>query len=463
MNMYIFSIRFVGMFHISPFLGDCIDRIEKTLIYKTEEQVKLLVGHYSPEQWIRGPAGSGKTMLLLEKAESLASSILKHEKNEKILIVCFNSALRKKLQLILETLLMKRCDGIQIESIRNVLDVKTFAKLIVDVLSLCQAPSSEKKKEDAVRVASKLLSSQQSKFCRKYDHILVDEGQDLYGSKWPDLLKMMHKSSVTSNVDEEVKIEDLKKPIGIFWVMYDTNQYLYFSKKVLESLTRYLQNSAELKEVLRNTGNIFKQSKKYYKSLMMPENGIRLGHQEDGLKIEWHTSLESENVSDYEGARIIIPCLKKLLKEHVQERDICILVQKVDKRKTLSWALSKKSIETQNAENLVERNENKIVVESIRCFKGLESKVVILYNPLYKDDSESNGCAKELLYTAVSRCCCYLIVITTEAGGEALVSAQGIQEMTDDRAQQVPQQFPTWSHLDSNREPFQSPMDIDTE
>lgn len=66
----------------------------------------------------------------------------------------------------------------------------------------------------------------------------------------------------------------------------------------------------------------------------------------------------------------------------------------------------------------------------------------------------SNGCAKELLYTAVSRCCCYLIVITTKAGGEALISAQGIQEMTDDRAQQVPQQFPTWPHLDSNREPF---------
>ena len=215
--------------------------------------------------------------------------------------------------------------------------------------------------------------------------------------------------------------------------------------------------------MLRNTGNIFKQSEKYFKSLMTSENGITLGHQEYGLPIKWDTSLESKVISDDKGASTIIPHLKDLCREHVQERDICILVETVAKRKSFRQALLKNSVETQTADNLVEKNDNKIVVESIRCFKGLESKVVILYNPPYEDDSESNGCAKELLYTAVSRCCCYLIVITTEAGGEALISAQGIQEMTDDRAQQVPQQFPTWPHLDSNREPFQSPMDIDTE
>ena len=445
------------MVHVSPLLDNCINHIEETLMFKTVEQVELLVGHYPPKLWIRGPAGSGKTMLLLEKAESLASSILEHKKNENILIVCFNAVLCKKLQSVLETQLVKSPD------LKNFLDVKTFTKLILDVTGSRRIPLSNDEKEAAVSSAFKRLSTQTSEFRGKYDHILVDEGQDLFGSKWPDVLELMHKSSVTSNVNEEAELEDLMKPTGFFWVMYDTNQYLYFSKELLKLFSGYLQNSAELKKVLRNTGNIFKQSEKYFKSLMTSENGITLGHREDGLPIKWDTSLENKVISDDKGASKIIPHLKYLRGEHVQERDICILVETAAKRKLFRQALSEYSVETQTADNLVEKNDNKIVVESIRCFKGLESKVVILYNPPYEDDSESSRCAKELLYTAVSRCCCYLIVITTKAGGEALISAQGVQETTDNRAQQVPQLFPTSSHLDSNREPFQSPMDIDTE
>ena len=363
------------MVHVSPLLDNCINRIEKTLMFKTVEQVELLVGHYPPKLWIRGPAGSGKTMLLLEKAESLASSILEHKKNENILIVCFNAVLCKKLQSVLETQLVKS-PGLK-SVIRNFLDVKTLSKLIIDVTGLPRIPLNRNEKEVAVSFAFKLLSTQTSDFYGKYDHILVDEGQDLFGSNWPDLLNLMHKSSVTPNFNEEAELEDWMKPTGFFWVMYDTNQYLYFSKELLKLFSRYLQNSAELKKVLRNTGNIFKQSEKYFKSLMTSENGITLGHHEYGLPIKWDTSLESKVISDDKGASTIIPHLEDLRREHVQERDICILVEKVAIRKSFSQALSKNSVETQTADNLVEKNDDKIVVESIRCFKGLESKVVI--------------------------------------------------------------------------------------
>ena len=131
-------------------------------------------------------------MLLLEKAESLASSILEHKKNENILIVCFNAVLCKKLQSVLETKLVK-CPGLK-SVIRNFLDVKTFSKLIIDVTGLPRIPLSRNEKEAAVSFAFELLSTQTSSsdFYGKYDHILVDEGQDLFGSKWPDLLELMH-------------------------------------------------------------------------------------------------------------------------------------------------------------------------------------------------------------------------------------------------------------------------------
>ena len=426
--MCIFSIRFVGLIYVSPLLGHCIDRIGKTLMVKTENQVKLLAGCFPRQLWIRGPAGSGKTMLLLEKAESLASSILESKKNEEILIVCFNSVLCMKLESMLETLLMKRFADRTRVMIRRVLHVETFSKLVVDVLGLTQASSLKSMREKAVKEAFVKLSQKKSVFYRKYDHILVDEGQDLFGSKWPDLLKLMHKSFATPICNGEAELQDSTKPIGFFWVMYDTNQHLSFARELLELFSGYLQNSAELTQVLRNTGNIFEQSKKYFKSLMTPENGITLGHREYGLPIKWNTSLESRMVSDNQGASTIIPHLKDLLREHVEEKNICILVETEVKSESFRQALSNNGFETQTAANLVEKNDNKIVVESIGCFKGLESKVVILYNPPYEDDSKINGCTKELLYTAVSRCYCYLIVITTEAGGKALKSKQGIQE-----------------------------------
>lgn len=133
----------------------------------------------------------------------------------------------------------------------------------------------------------------------------------------------------------------------------------------------------------------------------------------------------------------------------VQERDISILVETVEKRNSIRHTLSNISIETQTADSLVAENANEIVVESISHFKGLESKVVILYNPPYEDDSGINGCTIELLYTAVSRCFCYLI-ITTQAGCRALWSDQRIQEITGNTAQQGPWQFPTRSPWDRN-------------
>ena len=88
-------------------------------------------------------------------------------------------------------------------------------------------------------------------------------------------------------------------------------------------------------------------------------------------------------------------------------------------------------IQTQNASDLFgyDLYENKVVVESIRRFKGLESKVVVLYNPpFFQDINWSVKKVKKLLYTAVSRCFCYLVVITTKHGCNALRSEEGITE-----------------------------------
>ena len=52
--------------------------------------------------------------------------------------------------------------------------------------------------------------------------------------------------------------------------------------------------------------------------------------------------------------------------------------------------------------------------------------MVILYNPPFQDDPSI--CTKELLYTAMSRCSCFLVVISTKEGCKSLKSDVGVNE-----------------------------------
>ena len=396
------------MVHVSPLLSTCVDKSERTLVFKTTEQVKILAGHYPPKLWIRGPAGSGKTFLLLEKVETLASDILKRKLDEKILVVCFNSVLRKDLEVKLHSHLDKR-----FPAVASVLECKTFHQLIMDVIGLKKPPSSVKDQDSAVAKALNHLQKKTSRFCGKYSHIFVDEGQDLYGCEWPKVLEQMHKSSV-----EDAELGGLKKS-GFFWVMYDSNQYLYFSKQKLTSHAVYLRESAELNKVFRNTENIFKQSTKYFTSWMPHESPVVLGHNVVGLPIRWDESLTRE------GIQAITRHVRELQDHKVQARDICILVENQEIRDNVMMELLEGAkMECQTGDDVVAGKDNVIVVESIRRFKGIESKVVTLFDPPFENDVGN----KELLYTAVSRCVCYLTVITTQEGCKALQSNQGVKE-----------------------------------
>ena len=386
---------------------DHINYDDEIMVFLTKKQMKVLEGFCSPEQWIRGPAGSGKTYLLIEKAVTLAKGILfdPTKANEKILVLCFNSVLRKA---ILKAIKRMLPEGTNVGSF---LDCVTFTKLIVDLAGLSRAPNSYEDKERSVNWA---LEKRKSTGGAMFDHILVDEGQDLYGEMWPELLRHMHKNRYLSE-------EDFLAKAGTFWVMFDMNQYLYFAKKQAYSLFQYLRSSLLLNKVFRNTRNVFEQSKKYFSD----NSPITLGHAVCGLPIRWDASLVSRDVDDQSGAHFIVQWIGKL-QNHVNPKDICILVETQGKQTTLSRVIESIGVKSQTGDDLVEKSFNYVVVESIRRFKGMESKVVILYNPPYKADQFSN-CTKELLYTAVSRCSCLLVVITTKEGWQNLQSNVGIK------------------------------------
>ena len=368
--------------------------------------MQALSDNSSAQKWIVGPAGSGKTCVIVEKVIQLAKKILLHSLNEKILVVCDNKPLSVMLRKSFEGALT---DLLQGEELSSVVDVKTFDKLLRDIIG-----SSFNLNDGDKNVMRALYSLHQCTFSERsstsYEHIFVDEGQDLYSDKWPALLKKLHRSS-EGPADNDLEPRYL-------WVCYDSNQHLHLSKEQLSPLLREnLRGSTRLYQVVRNTKKIFSQFVKYFEPTVQPLKPVGVYHGEDGLNINWDDSLKSGAAS---GEQAIVKHLEYLTKNGVQSRDICILFRDANKQ-TLDLNLG---VEIQNAEELWTNPENnKVVVDSIRRFKGLQSKVVILYDPPFY---EAEMKTRELLYTAFSRCYCYLIVISTARGCHALQSLAGL-------------------------------------
>ena len=396
---------------------------------------------FSPDRWIAGPAGSGKTSLLIERVILLANYIISDNLDQKILVVCYNKPLSLKISRTIEHALKVPYDiqkQDQGEKPRSVVDVKTFDKILTDINGSFRRNDEEQR---VVMALEKLQRDTSSAFKHRYDHIFVDEGQDLYHAEWPRLLKMMHtESSEASGYAANFNPR-------YFWVFYDSNQHLHLSKEEAVPVNE-LTYSHRLHRILRNTEKVFTQVNKYFEPLLNTSDLVGVYHREVGLEIKWDDSLESEETtSDTNRGQSVVKHVDYLKRNDVEDKDICVLVRDIVTRDNLIPYLQGAGMVCQNAEELYTKAiNNKVVVESIRRFKGLESKVVILYDPPY--DAERDLKTKELLYTAFSRCLCYLVVISTEEGCESLKSEAGLCA--------IPGAFPS-----SSQQLASEPVDMD--
>ena len=398
-------------------LSKSIDDDKKKLEMCTKQQLSVVLDS-EPKKWITGPAGSGKTWLLMKKVLMLAKKALLKGSEEKILVACYNKPLSMMFKHKFKDKLFSFLKSGELE---EVVEVKTFESLLFDVTGP-RSGDSDQEKENHVAQALEVVE-QRSAFAQQYDHVFVDECQDLYGNRWQTLFERLLK-------DEDEDDSSFDEPKHL-WFLYDTNQYLRLSEEQYKQHWKSIRKSTKLTKVFRSTERIFDQSKKYFRAENSDAEPIVLGHSVRGLEITWDNSLKSREVTEDAGAAYIAKHIKELHRNKVVGKDICILTQNVEIREGISSELNKMRIQTQNAADLFgyDLYENKVVVESIRRFKGLESKVVVLYNPpFFQDINWSVKKVKKLLYTAVSRCFCYLVVITTKHGCNALRSEEGITE-----------------------------------
>lgn len=327
-------------FHVVPKLKIRIGELEKSYIQLTKQQTVLL--DFLEEQKtavIHGLAGTGKTVIAMEKAKRLAA------KQETILFLCFNSFLRDMLRSNNEesNIIIHNAPSLALEimgksnsSIENIIsEFEDYLEVIFEV-------------EDW-----------------KYKNVIVDEGQDLDDR----LLNRLY--------------ELVKDKHGCFYVFYDRNQYIMGNQ-----LPNWI-NEAECKLVLqkncRNTAEIYKTSCSMMGLTNINHNDIH----GDKPILKLCNNNDEQNI-------IVDSFIKNMIKEGLVSEDIVILTAKSVEKSSIS---PNKKYGNQYVSTV--RESGKILFTTIRKFKGLEAEAVIIVD--VSISSLISKESRRLLYVGASR------------------------------------------------------------
>ena len=304
-------------FNVAPRLRTQIAEAEESYIRLTRQQAALL--DFLEEQRtavIHGLAGTGKTVLAVEKAKRLAAQ------RQQVLFLCFNSFLRDALR--------RGC------SIPGV----TFHNAHSLAGSLHPMPGTPI--EDVLAEFEEYLDVVYEAEDWPYTNVIVDEGQDLDDR----LLNRLH---------DLVRVKG-----GCFYVFYDRNQFILGNE-----LPRWI-DEAECRLVLhkncRNTAEVFRTSCALMGLSDVSYNEV---HGERPAVSFYQTESELEAV--------VSSFIKRATTEGLSPEDVAILAMTST---DASWVDTERAYGGKSLS--LERETGKVLFTTIRKFKGLEAEAVLI-------------------------------------------------------------------------------------
>ena len=328
------------------------------MMASTEEQKIILnaIIDNNSHVAIKGPAGSGKTVLAVEAARQAA------EKGEKVLFLCYNQNLSRFLSDLLSDNPL-----IEVHSLFGL-----FAKININ---LKDVGTSNLTPSDAAPIIADIMNDNFDKFDTSFDVLIIDEAQDYSSLFWPtfDLL--------TEN----------KK----WFLFYDTRQAITHSDWNLPELSKQSWTTFPLTKYLRSTKEISQQVLKVYDD---EYNASAIS----GLEPQY---IQLKNKGWEEGLAALVQILTGLFeteKYHASQVQILIphsrYLEEVE--------------QTSYKPNLKIGAIKEIQIESIHKFKGLESEVVVMILPSIESlESETTTDIRSLIYVGMSRATSLLILI----------------------------------------------------
>ncbi|HKP54941.1 MAG TPA: NERD domain-containing protein [Chloroflexia bacterium] len=347
-------------------IGTHVLESERQIAILTENQFRILdYLALHPQALISGCAGSGKTMLAMEKARRLANE------GFTVLFTCFNRNLaqwvRSRFQsdpnTISERIYVNHYHGLVIEFCK-----KSGIALQQEIEALDPQALSEYLND----TLPEKMHEANTKLRLRFDAIVADEGQDFAEMWWVTLLDLLK--------DREQ---------GVFYIFYDPNQRIYGRDLSLP----FTDAPFTLNTNCRNTATIHNEVQRFYQGTPQPLSGGPAGIKPAIIPIL--------QTGEREALRKAFTHL--FTEEKVPPRNVVVLTPRGLRTSefkegttvgtyTLTWG---------------EAGPGQVPIRSIYSYKGLESPVVILAE-LDKIESQQQD---YLMYVALSRPRNHLIVL----------------------------------------------------
>lgn len=341
----------------------------RNYIQMTKQQASILEFlREQPTAVIHGPAGTGKTMLAIEKAKMLAAE------GKSVLYLCFNEFLLAYVKEYYAT------EHITFHNIR------TLAEELM--------PESNYDISEIIPRFREYFQQDYDDTAWSYQHVVIDEGQDIPA----DILE--HISILVDMLD------------GHYYVFYDKNQYI-----MMHQSTHWLDTYGDCRLVLykncRNTADIARTVGTTVDSIKKDAYINELA----GIK---PVGSFYEDINELQS--IVRNFVSLMIQDKLKYEDIVILTTTSVKNSMLHVDMNINSVPIS-----IEPKKNHVLFTSVRKFKGLEAKAVLLIDVVVnKLDDELH---KRLVYVGASRANTYLQLAFYDSAHEGTYS-RVIQALT---------------------------------
>ena len=338
-------------FALVPSLAASIEHEEAALVRLTQDQYDVVESMAEiPRLGIKGGAGTGKSLVAMERARRLAAE------GKRVLLLCYNRGLA--------TYLQARADDFA---------VSTFHTLCFDLakqagLAVQEVPDGPEAQTFWQETAPNMLMAALDLLPdERYDAVIVDEGQDFFEYWWLAVLKLLRHPDT-----------------DVLWVFYDPRQDIFGTGTALGSLGLA---AASLAWNCRNTAQIAR----YAYGLIAEQPKLRVGTPEGAAVTVEHVATDAEMVDAVRKA------LHRLVAGGLPPSRIMVL-SPLGTKKSPVWLAG-----TLGNLTLVEfpaaPGPNQVQFATLQRFKGLEADAVVLCDV---DRSHAN-ITPEHLYVAASR------------------------------------------------------------
>lgn len=343
------------------------DQIENEIFIATENQIKIISRlRKNRFVFIDGVAGSGKTLIAMNEAKRFA------EGTSKVLYLCYN-------KLLARTLYTLNRDT-------ENLSIFNYHQFIYSILNHQKSEWYDDLFEPNQSSHLKALEN----YIEYYECIIIDEAQDFKYEWFENILFLLKESKNTR-----------------LWLFYDKYQDIYNGSGIGKFSKILNATNYELRINCRNTPEIGRYA---YKNFKTHQDFLDIEYiNTNGLKVteEWFTDPLKQR-------EYIKKEVNKLLKDGFALSDI-VLLSAIKWENTSLFQIGGLGNTIPITDEFLTRQEREIFVSTVHSFKGLESKIVFVFDFRKQEYNES-----EILYTCATRAKTILYILTLDTSQEKL-------------------------------------------